>query len=148
MPLMLARCVAVGGSDAGRFLAAMLQSVEAEIGLARGVGMAVDRDDAAFFVKLVAGGDCLAGGITDRGTAARLELGGRSMAGFRCFDPWKTMVMRMRRRLPAAEKPVSCENLFVEIGFQGGGPDPAQVFKGCRDEGLAIDVDLKTSFRR
>ena len=39
----------------------MLQSVEAEIGLARGVGMAVDGDDAAFFVELVAGGDELQG---------------------------------------------------------------------------------------
>ena len=53
MPLMLARCCAVGGGDAGRFLAAMLEGVEAEIGLAGGVGMAVDGDYAAFFVELV-----------------------------------------------------------------------------------------------
>ena len=50
---MLARCVAVGGGDAGRFLAAMLEGVEREIGFARGVRMAVDGDDAAFFVELV-----------------------------------------------------------------------------------------------
>jgi hypothetical protein len=31
----------------------MLQGVEAEIGLARGVGMAVDGDDAAFFAEFV-----------------------------------------------------------------------------------------------
>ena len=49
--------MAVGGGDAGRLLAAMLQGVEAEIGFARGVGMAVDGDDAAFFVQFVACGD-------------------------------------------------------------------------------------------
>ncbi len=43
---------AVGGGDAGRLLAAMLQGVEAEIGLAGGVGMAVDGDYAAFFAEL------------------------------------------------------------------------------------------------
>ena len=45
--------LAVGGGDAGRFLAAMLQGVEAEVGLAGGVGVAVDGDDAAFFAELV-----------------------------------------------------------------------------------------------
>jgi hypothetical protein len=33
----------------------MLQGVEAEIGLAGGVGMAVDGDDAALFAELVGG---------------------------------------------------------------------------------------------
>ena len=42
--LDVGQVLAVGGGDAGRFLAAMLQGVEAEIGLARGVGMAVDGD--------------------------------------------------------------------------------------------------------
>ena len=51
--LDVGQMLAVGGGDAGRLLAAMLQGVEAEIGLARGVGMAVDGDDAAFFAELV-----------------------------------------------------------------------------------------------
>ena len=59
--------LAVGGGDAGRFLAAMLQGVEAEIGLARGVGMAVDGDYAAFFVELV---DRRDPGRRDQGSAA------------------------------------------------------------------------------
>jgi hypothetical protein len=41
--------MAVGGSDAGRLLAAMLKGVETEIDLAGGVGMAVNGDYAAFF---------------------------------------------------------------------------------------------------
>ena len=49
--------LAVGGGDAGGFLPAMLEGVEAEVGLAGGVGMAVDGDDAAFFVELVVRGD-------------------------------------------------------------------------------------------
>ncbi len=49
---MLARWLAVGGGDAGRLLAAMLEGVEAEIGLAGGVGMAVNGDYAAFFAEL------------------------------------------------------------------------------------------------
>jgi hypothetical protein len=43
----------VGGGDAGGFLAAMLEGVEAEIDLTGSVGMAVDGDYAAFFAKLV-----------------------------------------------------------------------------------------------
>jgi hypothetical protein len=35
----------------------MLESVEAEIDLAGGVGMAVDGDDAAFFTEFGVGGD-------------------------------------------------------------------------------------------
>src|ERR1700722_2356464 len=45
--------LAIGGGDAGRFLAAMLESVEREIGFARGLRMAVDGYDATFFVELV-----------------------------------------------------------------------------------------------
>jgi hypothetical protein len=44
--------LAVGCGDAGGFLAAMLKSVEGEIGFACGVRMAVDGDDATFFAKL------------------------------------------------------------------------------------------------
>ena len=43
--------LSVGGGDAGRFLAAMLEGVEAEIGLPGGIGMAVNGDDAALFVE-------------------------------------------------------------------------------------------------
>jgi hypothetical protein len=35
----------------------MLEGVEAKVGLSGGVGVAVDGDDAAFFVELVACGD-------------------------------------------------------------------------------------------
>jgi hypothetical protein len=45
--------LAVGRGDAGRFLAAMLEGVESEVGLAGGVGMAVDGDYAALFMELV-----------------------------------------------------------------------------------------------
>jgi hypothetical protein len=53
--LDVGQMLAVGGGDAGRLLAAMLQGVEAEIGLAGGVGMAVDGDYAALFAELVVG---------------------------------------------------------------------------------------------
>ena len=56
MPLMFGEVLAVGGGDAGGFLPAMLQRVEPEIGLARGVGMVVDGDYAALFVQLVEAG--------------------------------------------------------------------------------------------
>jgi len=42
-----------GGADAGGFLAAVLEGVEAEIGELGGLGVAVDGDDAAFFVKRI-----------------------------------------------------------------------------------------------
>ena len=45
--------LAVGGGDARRLLAAMLQRVEAEIRLPCRVGMPVNGDDAAFFAQLV-----------------------------------------------------------------------------------------------
>jgi hypothetical protein len=53
--------LAVGGGNAGRFLAAMLKCVKAEVSFARRVGMAVDGDDAAFFVQSIAVGDALQG---------------------------------------------------------------------------------------
>ena len=49
LPLMEA--VTVGGDDAGRLLPAMLQRVQPEVGDVRGLGMAVDADDAAHSVK-------------------------------------------------------------------------------------------------
>jgi hypothetical protein len=49
--------VAVGGGDSGRFLAAVLEGVEAEISLAGGSGMSVNGDYAAFFAELIACGD-------------------------------------------------------------------------------------------
>jgi len=47
---------AIGGADAGAFLAAMLEGVEAEVGELGGFGVAVDGDDAAFVVEFVRGG--------------------------------------------------------------------------------------------
>ena len=44
---------AVGGDDAGGFLAAMLQGVEAEIGELGGFGVAEDAADTAVIVKLI-----------------------------------------------------------------------------------------------
>jgi hypothetical protein len=49
--------LAVGGSDAGRLLSAMLQGVEAEIGFSGGVGVVVNGDYAAFFMESVPPGD-------------------------------------------------------------------------------------------
>ena len=46
--------LAVEGDDAGRFLAAMLQGVQAERGDRGGVGMAEDAEDAAFLAQAVA----------------------------------------------------------------------------------------------
>jgi hypothetical protein len=51
--------LAVGGGDAGRLLAAMLECVKAEIGLAGGLGMAVNGDDAALFVESITVGETL-----------------------------------------------------------------------------------------
>jgi hypothetical protein len=58
---------AVGGGDAGRLLAAMLQGVKAEIGLAGGVGVAVNGDYATLFAEF---------GVLDRdqGTGIRDEV--------------------------------------------------------------------------
>ncbi len=46
--------LAVEGDDAGGFLAAVLQGVQAKGGEGCGVGVAVDAEDAAFFAKPVA----------------------------------------------------------------------------------------------
>jgi hypothetical protein len=45
--------LAVGGADAGAFLAAMLQRVEAQVSQLGGFGMAVDGDYAALFVEFI-----------------------------------------------------------------------------------------------
>ena len=44
---------AVARGDAGAFLAAMLQRIQAQIGEVGGFGMAVDGEDAAFLVEFV-----------------------------------------------------------------------------------------------
>src|SRR6185437_13898848 len=44
---------AVSRNDAARFLAAMLQRVQSEIGQPRGIGVAIDAKDAALFAQLV-----------------------------------------------------------------------------------------------
>jgi hypothetical protein len=41
----------VGGGNAGRFLTAVLESVQAKIGLTGGIGMAVNSDYAALFAE-------------------------------------------------------------------------------------------------
>ena len=46
--------LAVEGDDAGGFLAAVLEGVQAERGDRRGVGMAEDAEDAAFLAQPVA----------------------------------------------------------------------------------------------
>jgi hypothetical protein len=43
----------VAGDDAGAFLASMLEGVEAEIGNVGGLGMPIDGEDAALFVKFI-----------------------------------------------------------------------------------------------
>jgi hypothetical protein len=45
----------VSGGDSCRFLPAMLEGVEPQVGLAGGVGMAVNGDYATFFAELVRG---------------------------------------------------------------------------------------------
>ena len=125
--LDVGQMLAVGGGDAGRFLAAMLQGVEAEIGLAGGVGMAVDGDDAAFFVELV-------------GAAATAEQGQR-LRRENSFRGSARMTVRLRRsrlRLPDRAA-ASCQYLAVESGFQSGGPGLAKSGKRSGDEGLAVD---------
>ena len=122
--------LAVGSGDAGRLLAAMLEGVEAEIGLARGVGMAVDGDDAAFFVELVAG----------------------RRRGIRSSDQRISGIPRHRqsdsrydRRIGDALKEASqsCRDLIVEGGFEGFGPGLAKGFHGSGDEGVAVDRDSR-----
>src|SRR5258708_2846033 len=50
---MHVQLLAVAGNDAGRFLAAMLEGVEAQIGEVRGFGMAENAEDTAFVVKMI-----------------------------------------------------------------------------------------------
>ena len=51
--LVLAQAFAVRGDDARRFLSAMLEGVESEIGELLRLGMGVDGDHATFFTKFV-----------------------------------------------------------------------------------------------
>ena len=66
---------AVGRGDASRFLPAMLQRVEAEIGQLRGLGMAENAEDAAVIVEV----------IVRRGCGFRSSL--RSRCAFRAIAP-------------------------------------------------------------
>ncbi len=50
---MLAQALAVGRNDARRFLPAMLQRVQTEVGKLLRFGMGVDCDDAALITKFV-----------------------------------------------------------------------------------------------
>ena len=47
------QALSIGGDDAGGFLSAVLQGVQAEVGELLGFGVAVDRHHAAFFTKFV-----------------------------------------------------------------------------------------------
>ena len=53
MPFSQVQRGAVGGDDAGGFLAAMLQGVEAQIGELGGFGVAEDAADTAVIVKVI-----------------------------------------------------------------------------------------------
>ncbi len=59
-PMALWHCevIAVGGDNAGRFLSAMLQRVQAQVGELRGLRMGVDRHHPTFFVKFVGNQHC------------------------------------------------------------------------------------------
>ena len=59
---------AVRGGDTGALLPAMLQGVEAEIRQVRGLGVAVDAEDAAFLAKLVKHVWVLTGVVTPTAT--------------------------------------------------------------------------------
>src|SRR6266571_331882 len=50
---LLVQTVAAGGDDAGRFLAAVLQTVQPEIGQVRGLGVVVDPEYAALIVEVI-----------------------------------------------------------------------------------------------
>ena len=52
------RSLAVGGDDAGRFLSAMLERVQAEVGELLRLGMGVDGDHATFVAKFVGSRHC------------------------------------------------------------------------------------------
>ena len=114
----------VGGGNAGRLLPAMLQRVEAEISLARRIGMAMNGDDAALFAEFVV--------VRERGT----EMG-VSETRLRSND-------RIRRRLPPLPERAagSCRDLAMEGSFQGEAQGCA-VWQAWPNERLAVDVDLK-----
>ena len=73
--LDVGKMLTVGGGNARRLLAAMLQGVESEIRLARGIRMPVNGDHAALFAELA---DRVAHG------AARTAGGGRAAITLQC----------------------------------------------------------------
>ena len=50
---LLVQAVAAGGDDAGRFLAAVLQTVQPQIGQVRGFGVVIDAEYAALVVEVI-----------------------------------------------------------------------------------------------
>ena len=63
MPFSICSFGAIGGDDTGRFLPAVLQGVQPEIGKLGGFGMAEDAADTAVIVKVIVveDGSCLSG---------------------------------------------------------------------------------------
>jgi hypothetical protein len=74
-------CCAVEADDTGRFLAAMLQRMQAERRQCCGFGMAEDAEDAALFVKRIA-----VEITTKVVVAAVCETGNRSSAASPCLS--------------------------------------------------------------
>jgi hypothetical protein len=124
--LDVGQMLAVGGGDAGRLLAAMLQGVEAEIGLAGGVGMAVNGDYAALFAELGSPGGQGKQGIP--GTP------GDSGAPRDCCVGDAGTPERAAG---------SCRYLAVESGFQSRGPGLAKFGQRRGDETARRRRDLQ-----
>jgi len=69
----LMEALAIEGDDAGCFLAAMLQGMQAERGQRRGVGMAENAENAAFFMQRIAVDLFLESGLRKLGMRKRLN---------------------------------------------------------------------------
>ena len=110
--------LSVGGGDARRFLSAMLQRIQAEVGLPGGVGMSVDGDDAALFVQLV--------GVVHRSW---------SSAFVHSCKAW--MWRRSMLRDPLVAAIGSCHHLVVESCFERLRPRCTQFGKGRGDQHIA-----------
>ena len=131
--------LAVGGGDAGRFLAAMLQGVEAEIGFARGVGMAVDGDDAAFFAQFVGRTRTRRGGSCDQWSVrSRLAIQRSIRMTLNC--------RRFALRTPWIEQPRHAETSSWRLASRAEAQSRAQISQsGAEMKSLAIDGDFEAA---